>query len=69
MNFHTNQFQNYISGNDSSFGRPIIYTGTIHNAILLTGTSNMHYLFLKAHSLIGKPYLMIIASNDMHLSL
>ena len=69
MNFHTNQFQTYISGNDSSFGRPIIYTDTIHNAILSTSTPIMHFQFLKAHSLIGMPYLVIIASNEMHLSL
>ena len=41
-----------ITSNDRSFGYPIIYTDTIHNVVLFI-----------AHSLIGKPYLAIIASK------
>ena len=46
-----------VTCSDRSFGCPIIYTETSHNAILFIHTSIMLYT-------IGKPYLMIIASND-----
>ena len=45
---------------DHSFGSPFIYTDTIHNAILFIDTPRM----LDVNSLIMKPYLAIIASND-----
>ena len=50
-----------IISNGRSFGCPIIYTDTIHNAIFFVDTSTMRDT--NTHSLIGTPCLAIIASN------
>ena len=48
-----------ITTNGCSFGCPIIYMDTIHNAILV---SHINW-YNKPHSVIEKPYLATIASN------
>ena len=53
-----------ITGSDRSFGCAIIYTDTIHYAILFIESSTI--LDITTYSLIGKPYMAIIASNDQH---
>ena len=50
-----------ITRNYHSFGCSI-YTDTIQNAIFIINISN-NAGYNKAHSLIGKPYLVVIASN------
>ena len=50
-----------IEVSDRSFSRPIIYMETSHNAILFASIMlDKRKLFY----LIGKPFLVIIASND-----
>ena len=51
-----------ITSNDRPFGCPIINTDIFHNTSLFTITSNNAY-YEPSHSLIGMPYLAIIASN------
>ena len=51
-----------IISNDRSFECPIIYTYTIHNGFFVDRHLN-NAQNKKSHSLIGKPYLAIIASN------
>ena len=61
--FRNNNEKYYITSNDRSLGSPINYTDTIHYAILFIDTStilNTTKLFL-----IGKPYMAIIASEDV----
>ena len=50
-----------ITNNDRIFGCPVIYTNTIHMAILFIDTPQC--IIQQCHSSIGKHYLTIIASN------
>ena len=54
------QLTPHYYSNDRPFGYPIIYTDTIHNAILFIATYNNVWCN-KVHWLIGTPYLSIIA--------
>ena len=53
----------FITSNDRSFGCLIIYTYTIYYTIFFIDTSTMLDTCNKTHSVFGKPYLAIIASN------